>query len=99
MTVDARTPQETAPQSIFAPALRATSSGLLIVVTLIAFEAMAVSAALPTAARAVHGLSAFGWAFTGFLAANVLGMVGAGQLSDGRGPRTPLVAGLLWFLG
>src|SRR5919198_3013021 len=99
MTVDARTRHEAAPQSIFAPALRGTTVGLLIVVTLIAFEAMAVSAALPTAARAVHGLSAFGWAFTGFLAANVLGMVGAGQLSDSRGPRPPLVGGLLCFVG
>lgn len=98
MTIDEQARADLAPQSIFGPALRATSIGLLIVITLIAFEAMAVSAALPTAARAVHGLSAFGWAFTGFLVANVVGMVGSGQLSDGRGPRTPLVAGLSGFL-
>lgn len=87
------------PASILSAPLRATTTGLLIVITLIAFEAMAVSAALPTAARAVHGLGAFGWAYTGFLVANVVGMVAAGQLSDGRGPRSPLVAGLLCFLG
>jgi MFS family permease len=95
MTVDERTPE---PRSIFGPAVRATSVGLLILITLIAFEAMAVGAALPTAARAVHGLGAFGWAFTGFLAANVVGMVVAGQLSDARGPRLPLVIGLGCFL-
>jgi hypothetical protein len=66
VTVDERS-RDAAPTSIFGPELRATSVGLLIVITLIAFEAMAVSAALPTAARAVHGLGAFGWAFTGFL--------------------------------
>src|SRR5919197_2106169 len=98
MTVDERTRHEAAAQSIFAPALRATSSGLLIIITLIAFEAMAVSAALPTAARAVHGLGAFGWAFTGFLVANVIGMVASGQLSDSRGARLPLAAGLACFL-
>jgi len=87
-----------APSSIFGGHLRATSTGLLILVTLIAFEAMAVSAALPTAARSVHGLGSFGWAFTGFLVANVVGMVTSGQLSDTRGPRLPLVAGLLAFL-
>jgi MFS family permease len=86
-------------RSIFDPDLRATSTGLLILITLIAFEAMAVSAALPTAARAVHGLGAFGWAFTGFLVANVVGMVASGQLSDSQGPRLPLVAGLGCFLG
>jgi MFS family permease len=98
VTIGERTGEQAVPQSIFGPALRATSTGLLIVITLIAFEAMAVSAALPTAARAVHGLGAFGWAFTGFLIANVLGMVTSGQLSDSRGPRTPLVAGLTCFL-
>jgi MFS family permease len=86
------------PNTIFAPAVRATTIGLLILITLIAFEAMAVSAALPTAAREVHGLGSYGWAFTGFLVANVIGMVASGQLSDARGPRLPLVAGLGAFL-
>jgi MFS family permease len=98
VTVDERE-LDGAPGSIFSPPLRATSVGLLILVTLIAFEAMAVSAALPTAARAVHGLGAFGWAFTGFLLANVFGMVASGQLSDSRGPRLPVVAGLVCFVG
>jgi MFS family permease len=98
VTVDEQAETRRAP-SIFDPALRATSFGLLILVTLIAFEAMAVSAALPTAARAVHGLGSIGWAFTGFLVANVVGMVASAQLSDGRGPRLPLTAGLLCFLG
>jgi MFS family permease len=98
VTIEERAQDEAAPGSIFGPALRATSIGLLIVITLIAFEAMAVSAALPTAVRAVHGLGAFGWAFTGFLVANVFGMVGSGQLSDSRGPRTPLTAGLACFV-
>jgi MFS family permease len=92
-----RTDQQ--PQSIFAPALRPTTLGLLTVITLIAFEAMAVSAALPTAARDVHGLAAFGWAFTGFLVANVVGMVASGQLSGRYGPRAPLIAGLVSFVG
>jgi MFS family permease len=87
------------PRSIFAPALRPTTLGVLIVITLIAFEAMAVSAALPTAARDLHGLAAFGWAFTGFLVANVVGMVASGQVSGRFGPRPALQAGLLSFLG
>ena len=99
MTVDERTRVDAQPRTIFTPPLRATSVGLLILITLLAFEAMAVSAALPTAARAVSGLGAFGWAFTGFLVANVVGMVASGQLSDSRGPRTPLVAGMVCFLG
>ena len=86
-----------APPGLFRGALRATSTGILILITIIAFEAMAVSAALPTAARDLHGLAAYGWAFTGFLVANVVGMVLAGHLSDTAGPRLPLVAGLAAF--
>jgi MFS family permease len=98
VTVGEQVRVDAQPRTIFTPPLRATSVGLLILITLLAFEAMAVSAALPTAARAVGGLGAFGWAFTGFLVANVVGMVASGQLSDSRGPRTPLIAGLACFL-
>jgi MFS family permease len=81
--------------SIFAGRLRTASGGI---VTLIAFEAMAVGPALPTAARELHGLSAFGWAFTAFLVANVIGMVVAGQIGDARGPRLPMIAGIALFV-
>lgn len=90
--------QPPGPSSIFSAPVRATSLGLLVLITLIAFEQMAVSAALPTAARDLHGLGAYGWAFTGFLVANVVGMVAAGQLSDRRGPSRPLLVGLVCFL-
>jgi MFS family permease len=90
--------EQVEPGSIFAPELRAATSGLLIVITVIAFEAMAVSAALPTAARDLHDVGAYGWAFTGFLVATVVGMVISGQVNDSRGPRGPLIAGLACFV-
>jgi MFS family permease len=86
-------------RSIFSGPLRVTSVGILIMITLVAFEAMAVAPALPTAARELHGLAGFGWAFTGFLVANVVGMVVAGQFSDSRGPRGPLIGGMSCFIG
>src|SRR6266511_1205383 len=88
---------EPAARSIFAPAHRSISAGILILVTLIAFEAMAVAAALPTAARDLHGIGAIGWAFTGFLVSDVVGMVVSGQVCDQRGPRLPMIAGLVAF--
>jgi MFS family permease len=88
----------TIPRTIFSGPLRTTSSGILVLITFVAFEAMAVSVALPSAARDLNGLEQFGWAFTGFLAANVLGMVASGEVSDRRGPRLPLVAGVAAFL-
>ena len=99
VTVQAKRPLDPlVPRSIFAGRLRTTSVGILILITLVAFEAMAVSVALPTAARDLHGLGGFGWAFTGFLVANVVGMVVSGQFSDSHGPRRPLIAGMACFL-
>jgi MFS family permease len=86
------------PRTIFSGPLRTTSSGILVLINFVAFEAMAVSVALPSAARDLNGLEQFGWAFTGFLAANVLGMVASGEVSDRRGPRLPLVVGVAAFL-
>ena len=87
-----------APQSLFSGRLRATSGGMLVLITLIAFEAMAVAPALPTAARDLHGVGAYGWAFTGFLAANIVGLIVSGQLSDAHGPRLPLITGMVLFV-
>lgn len=86
------------PASIFAPSMRATTFGLLTLITMIAFEAMAVAPALPTAARDLHGIGAYGWAFTAFLLGNVIGMVAAGQHSDTHGPRLPLLGGMGLFV-
>jgi MFS family permease len=77
--------------------LRGTTFGLALVITLIAFEAMAVATALPTAVRALHGLAAYGWSFTAFLVATVVGMVTSGEVSDRRGARRPLLLGLGLF--
>ncbi len=84
--------------SIFSPEHRSTSTGVLLLMTLLAFEAMAVAAALPTATRDLHAVGAIGWAFTGFLATSLVGMVVSGQLCDLRGPRGPMIAGLLSFM-
>ena len=101
MVVQTEVREQAAPisTSVFAPAYRLTSAGILILVTLIAFEAMAVAAALPTAARELHGVGAIGWAFTAFLVASVIGLVVSGQICDTRGPRLATVAGLVAFIG
>jgi len=84
-------------QGLLAPAFRATTAGVVVAVTLFAFESMAVATALPTAARDLDGLASYGWAFTAYLLANVVGMVLSGGLSDRSGPRTPILAGLVAF--
>ena len=74
---------------------RLTTVGLLLLVTLVAFESMAVATAMPTAVTELDGLAWFGWPFTAFLVAQVVGMVVGGDIGDRRGAR----AGLLWGVG
>jgi MFS family permease len=85
------------PAGILDRRLRATTVGLVTVITLIAFEAMAVATALPTAVRDLAGLAYYGWAFTAFLVATVVGMVASGELADRYGPARPLLVGLAVF--
>lgn len=85
------------PGGIASGALRAPTVGILTVFTAIAFEGVAVGTALPTAARELDGLAQYGWAFTAFLAATVIGMVAAGRVGAVRGARGPMVAGLAIF--
>ena len=83
--------------SIFGPQHRSTTAGLLTIITMLAFEAMAVGPALPTAARDLHWLGAYGWR-SPRRSRPVVGMVLCGQISDVRGPRLPLLGGIAAFL-
>ena len=76
---------------------RLTLAGLVLVVTVIAVEAMAVATVMPTVVRHLHGLHWYGWSFTAYFLADVIGMVDAGARTDRYGPRRSLVGGLAMF--
>lgn len=86
-----------APAVSSAGAQRVTLAGIVLVITVVAFEAIAVSTAMPTVARSLHGLALFGWSFTAYLLADVIGMVDAGARVDRAGPARSLVGGLTLF--
>jgi MFS family permease len=86
-----------APASIFSRTLRATSIGLLLLMTIVAFEGMSVATAMPTVVRSLHGMALYAWPFSAFMVANLFGIVIAGELADRFGPARPMVAGLLAF--
>ncbi|MGS2619409.1 MFS transporter [Micromonospora sp. LZ34] len=83
---------------LFAPRLRAMTVGSVALVSLLAFEALAVGTAMPTVARSLDGLALYGIAFGGPFAAGVLAMVASGIWCDTRGPRAPMWHGLVWFV-
>lgn len=89
--------QTGSPPGVFDRAHRLTTAGLLMLVTFVAFESMAVATAMPTAVRDLDGLAWYGWPFSAFLVASVVGMVVGGELSDRRGPRSALLGGVAFF--
>ena len=91
-------PAADAPASILSPRYRATTIGMVALVSLHAFEALAVAAAMPTVAHDLDGLRLYALAFGGTLAASVIGMTLAGRWSDRAGPARPLWLGLACFI-
>ena len=76
---------------------RLTLTALVLVITVVAVEAISVATTMPTVAKSLHGLNLFGWSFTAYLLADIVGMVDAGARADRSGPRGPLVGGLVLF--
>jgi MFS family permease len=74
-------------------AYRWLTVALLALVTIIAFEAMAISTAMPAVAKDLDAVRSYGLAFSLMLTAELLGIVLAGVWSDRRGPLPSLFAG------
>lgn len=77
---------------------RALSIGIVSVVFLIAFEATAVGTAMPVAARDLHGIGLYAFAFSAYFTTSLFAMVLSGQWADRRGPLGPLAAGMSAFV-
>ncbi len=71
--------------------------GAVALVSLLAFEAMALAAAMPAIAQALDGIELYALSFGGLLATSVLGMVLAGRSCDRHGARPATLGGLTVF--
>jgi MFS family permease len=92
--------QSTAParaEGILSPAYRAATLGMVALISLLAFEALAVTTAMPTVARELDGLRVYALAFGGLLATSVIGMALSGRWSDRKGPAPAVWTGLVGF--
>ncbi|MGY1812036.1 MFS transporter [Blastococcus sp. SYSU D00820] len=85
------------PPGVFSRQYRLRTAGLLMLVTFVAFEAMAVGTAMPTAVAELDGLAWYAWPFSAFLVTSVVGMVAGGEVGDRRGSRVALLAGVAVF--
>ncbi|WP_188898143.1 MFS transporter [Microlunatus endophyticus] len=78
---------------------RALAVGLCAVIVGIAFEAAAVATAMPVAARQLHGLGSYAWAYSLFTIGMLFSTVVGGRISDRIGPVRPLLLGMAIFGG
>lgn len=94
MTVRVAVP---AADGVWAPARRRLTAGLVLTITLVAFESLAIATVMPVVSDDLGGLGLYGWVFSGFFLGNLLGIVLAGEAADRHGTRAPFLAGLVLF--
>ncbi len=82
---------------LWAPGRRSLIVGLVLTITLVAFEALAVSTVMPIVARELNGIELYGWVFTAFMLGSLIGIVLVGGLIDRRGLGGPFAAGIALF--
>jgi len=97
VTVTSSPPDAVEARSLNDPQHRLQLIGLVVVITVVAVEAMSVATIMPTVVRDLHGLRFYSWGFTAYLLADVVGMVDAGRRCDQHGPGPSLLGGLTVF--
>jgi MFS family permease len=84
---------------LLAARYRSATVGMVSLVFLSAFEALAVTTIMPSVSADLDGRAWFSAAFSATLAASVVGMVAGGLWSNRIGPRLPLLASVTVFAG
>src|SRR4051812_22336870 len=85
------------PAGVWSPERRQLTIALVLTITLVAFEALAIATVMPQVKDDLGGLSQYGWVFSGFFLATLLGVVLAGQFVDTHGVALPYGVGLGLF--
>lgn len=84
-------------ESLFGQGRRPLTIGLVLIVTGIAFEALATATVMPEVARELAGIHLYGWAFSAFMLAQLVAVSVGGPMGDRRGPAGPFTVGLVLF--
>jgi len=90
-------PTVAAEGGVWAPGRRRLTAALVLTITLVAFESLAIATVMPVVSDDLGGLGLYGWVFSGFFLGSLLGIVLAGWAADRRGTRLPFAAGLALF--
>src|SRR5205085_8385672 len=72
--------------------------GLILLTLGPAFEGLAVATILPKIVANLGGLDLYGWAFSAYMLATLVGLILAGSEADRRGPALPFISGVTLFV-
>ncbi len=76
---------------------RALTVGLVLTITLVGFESLAISTVMPIVANELGGLELYGWVFSAFFLGSLIGIVVVGGAIDRGGLAIPFALGLGLF--
>ena len=82
---------------LWTPERRGLTVGLVLTITLVAFEALAVSTVMPIVVRELGDYALYGWVFTAFMLGSLIGIVVSGGLIDRYGLGRPFAIGIGLF--
>ncbi|KQN97737.1 MFS transporter [Paenibacillus sp. Leaf72] len=85
-------------QSIFSPRYFALSIGIILSVMAVGFEGLSVTTIAPSIAGDLNGIDLFGWIFSTYLLAQIIGTLVVGRIIDRKGPAAPFTYALLLFI-
>ena len=83
--------------SLWRPDRRALTLGLVLTITLVGFESLAISTVMPIVADELGGLELYGWVFSAFFLGSLIGIVVVGGAIDRGGLAVPFAVGLGLF--
>ena len=90
-------PTRDSSDSLWRPDRRALTLGLVLTITLVGFESLAISTVMPLVAKELGGLELYGWVFSAFFLGSLIGIVVVGGAIDRGGLAIPFSLGLGLF--
>src|SRR3989442_4963972 len=91
-------PRVPTSEGVWSPQHRWLTLGLILLTLGPAFEGLAVATILPKIVANLGGLSLYGWAFSAYMLAMLVGLILAGGEADRRGPALPFIGGAALFV-
>src|SRR6266516_7227223 len=88
----------TISEGVWSAPYRRLTLGLILIMLGPAVETLAVATILPKIVTDLGGLSFYGWSFSAYMLATLVGLILAGDEADQRGPALPFMVGVVAFV-